>query len=167
MQHGFKLGEAEFDIGLSRAEEGYRLHIEGQSLPLNLVPGEEGDWVLHMGHDVDHVSLAVDGDDVFIHLDGECYQLQFEHALQRLAEMAEGNSADSIMATMPGSLVSLDVTEGDSVSAGQTLLVMESMKMETSIVAPRDGVIETIHVAVGQTFDKDAPLVTLESEDGE
>lgn len=164
MQHGFKLGEAEYDIGLSRAQDGYRLHLDGKTILVNLIQGEEGDWVLTTGNSIDHITIAQDGDDVFVHLDGEVYHLQFEHALQRLSEMTEGSSADSVKATMPGSLVSLDVAEGDQVATGETLLVMESMKMETTIVAPRDGVIKTLHVAVGQTFDKDAVLVTLEPE---
>ncbi len=167
MQHGFKLGETEYDVGLSRAKNGYRLHVNGQTISVNLVAGEEGDLVLTTGAHLDHITLAVDGDDVFIHLDGETYQLQFEHALQRLAEMAEGSAADSVKATMPGSLVSLAVGEGDHVVTGQTILIMESMKMETTITAPRDGVVQTLHVAVGQTFDKDALLVTLAPEAGE
>ncbi len=167
MKHGFKLNETEYDVGLSRAKNGYRLHVDGQTIPVNLIAGQEGDQILTTGSSVDHITLAVDGDDVYIHLDGESYHLQFEHSLQRLAEMSEGSAADSVKSTMPGSLVSLNVVEGDQVVTGQTILVMESMKMETTIVAPRDGVVETLHVAVGQTFDKDAVLVTLVPEEGE
>ena len=167
MQHGFRIGEAEYDVGLSRSREGYRLHLEDKSIPVNLFPGEEGGWVLHTGDSIEHIDLAVDGDDIYIHLDGETYHLQFEHALQRLAEIGEAAAADMIKATMPGSLVSLAVAEGDHVKQGQNLLVMESMKMETSIVAPRDGVIEAIHFSAGQTFDKDAVLITLEPESEE
>ncbi|MDX1496767.1 MAG: biotin/lipoyl-containing protein [Salinisphaeraceae bacterium] len=170
MKHGFKLGEAEYDVGLSRSADGYRLHIEGDSgskhIPFNLFPGEEGGWVLHSHDEVDHLHLAQDGDDIYIHLDGETYHLQFEHALQRLAQIGEASAADIIKATMPGSLLSLAVEEGDAVKQGQNILVMESMKMETSIVAPRDAVIETIHFAAGQTFDKDAILITLQAEEG-
>ncbi len=164
MRHAFLLGEEAHDIGLSRSREGYRLHIDGQELSIKLLPGEAGDWVLHSGHAVDHLAIATTGDDTYIHLDGETYHLRFEHALQRLAQMAEGSTADSIKATMPGSLISLAVSTGQHVSKGETLLVMESMKMETTIVAPRDGVIAEVAVAPGQTFDKDAVLVTLEPE---
>ena len=59
------------------------------------------------------------------------------------------------------------VKEGDQVKTGQSLLVMESMKMETTIVSPRDGVVQGIQFAPGQTFDMDAVLVTLEPEAGE
>jgi 3-methylcrotonyl-CoA carboxylase alpha subunit len=63
---------------------------------------------------------------------------------------------------MPGSLVAVQIKPGDTVSKGQTLLVMESMKMETTIAAPRDGVVQTVHFDKGQTFDRDALLITLQ-----
>lgn len=169
MKHAFQIGEATYDVGLSRAKVGYRLHLDQEDhdieIPINLIPGEEGDWVLTTGNDVDHISLAVDGDDVFIHLDGETYQVSFQHVLERLAQLSDAAGADAIRATMPGSIVSLDVAEGDHVKQGQTILIMESMKMETTIVAPRDGVVESLQLDVGQTFDKDAVLVVMQAEE--
>src|SRR3546814_1133947 len=52
--------------------------------------------------------------------------------LDRLAAQAGGAAEDSIVAPMPGSIVTVSVTVGDTVTRGQTLLVMESMKMETT-----------------------------------
>lgn len=167
MKHGFKLDETEYDVALSRAAQGYRLHIGDQSLPFNLIKGEAGDWVLHCVGAIDHITLAVHGDDLFIHLKGKTYHLRYEHPLQRLAQLSEGAAEDAVRASMPGSLISLAVTAGQDIAKGETLLVMESMKMETTVVAPRDGVIEAVHVAAGETFDKDALLVTLAAEQSE
>jgi biotin carboxyl carrier protein len=50
------------------------------------------------------------------------------------------------------------------VKRGQTLMVIESMKMETTIVAWRDGVVGAVHRPLGATFDRKAPLVSLEPE---
>ena len=165
MQHALILGDEEFNLALSRSRDGYRLHLAGRTLPCRLVPGEHGGWVLHTPHGADDLSAAVDGDTVHIHLDGNTYSLRFEHALQRLAQLNEASAADVIKATMPGSLISLAVAGGDTVKQGQVLLVMESMKMETTIVAPRDGVVADLHVEPGQTFDKDAVLLSLEPEE--
>nr|WP_283939705.1 biotin/lipoyl-containing protein [Pseudomonas sp. R3.Fl] len=63
---------------------------------------------------------------------------------------------------MPGSIVSVNVSEGEQVSKGRVLLVMESMKMETTISAPRDGVVQRIAHDKGQIFDRDAVLISLE-----
>jgi biotin carboxyl carrier protein len=97
-----------------------------------------------------------------VHFDGEAYQLRYEHPLKRLAEAGQGSAEDKVLAPMPGSIVSVQVKAGDAVAKGQTLLVMESMKMETTIAAPRDGVIAAVAYDKGQTFDRDALLLSLE-----
>jgi biotin carboxyl carrier protein len=53
------------------------------------------------------------------------------------------------------------------VTVGQPLVVIESMKMQSEIVAWRDGVVERVHLQVGDTFDRGAGLVRLEAVDGE
>ena len=106
--------------------------------------------------------IAARGDDVFVHLDGEAYQLSYEHPLDRLAAQAGGAASDRILAPMPGSIVSVQVAAGDRVQRGQALLLMESMKMETTLTAPRDGVVAAVQFEKGQTFDRDALLLSLE-----
>lgn len=165
MNHGFKLGEVEYDVGLSRRRGGYRLHVNGETIDLTLQRGEAGDWVLTAGGEAMHLVVATHGDEVWVHLDGATYHLRYEHPLQRLAELQEAAAGDSVRARMPGSLVSLNVEPGQHVTTGQTLLVMESMKMETTLVAPRAGIVQEVRVAAGETFDKDAVLLTLEPEE--
>lgn len=165
MNHGFKLADTEYDVGLSRRRDGYRLHVNGDTIDLTLRPGEAGDWVLGFGGEADRVVVATHGDDVWVHLDGTTHHLRYEHPLQRLAELQEAAAGDSVRARMPGSLIALEVEPGERVETGQTLLVMESMKMESTLVAPRAGVVQETLVAAGQSFDKDAVLLTLEPEE--
>lgn len=164
MRHGIKLGEDAYDIGLSRARSGYRLHIGDREIPADLTTDGQGSRVLHCRNSSDEIVIATQGDDIYIHLDGATHHLRYEHPLQRLAERDEADAGDTIRATMPGSLVSLEVAEGEHVTTGQTLLVIESMKMETTFVAPRDGVVQGINVTTGATFDKGDALLTLEPE---
>src|SRR5688572_1213577 len=162
MHHAFKLGDAEHNIELSRARQGYRLHIDGRVIPVDLKTSADGhSWLTVNGETVE-VFIAVRGDDVFVHLHGEAFQLTYEHPLERLAHQAHGGAEDSVRAPMPGSLVNVPVKAGQAVTRGETLLVMESMKMETTIVSPRDGVVQAVHFTPGQTFDRDALLLTLE-----
>ena len=65
---------------------------------------------------------------------------------------------------MPGTVVQLRVEPGATVTAGETLVVMESMKMEISIQSPRDGVIDTVLVAAGDQVDRGAVLIELVEE---
>ena len=63
---------------------------------------------------------------------------------------------------MPGQVRQVLVSEGDEVENGQTLLLLEAMKMEIRIQANMDGVLAKLHVAEGETVDKDATLAEIE-----
>jgi biotin carboxyl carrier protein len=165
MDHGLTLNNREYDVGLWRTAEGYCLHAGGEAIPVDLNTNAAGEQLLTCRGSADKIAVAVLGDDVFIHLDGATHHMRYQHPLQRLEELNEVTSGDTIAATMPGSVVSLDVAAGQRVNTGDTLLVIESMKMETPFAAPRDGVVQAVHAGVGESFDKGAALLTLEPEE--
>ncbi|MFT6398038.1 MAG: acetyl-CoA carboxylase biotin carboxylase subunit [Bradymonadia bacterium] len=68
------------------------------------------------------------------------------------------------LAPMPGKIIAVAVSVGDTVTAGQTLVVLEAMKMEHSLTAPEDGVIAEVRVCVGEQVDADEVLVVLGDE---
>jgi 3-methylcrotonyl-CoA carboxylase alpha subunit len=77
-------------------------------------------------------------------------------------QIAEGGAhAGRLTAPMPGKLVSFAVKAGDAVKAGQTLAVMEAMKMEHTIAAPKDGVVAEILFAPGDQVSDGAELIKL------
>lgn len=65
-------------------------------------------------------------------------------------------------APMPGRIVRVNVSSGDSVQRGEALVVLESMKMENTIAAPRDGVVSQVHVAGDDSVQHGQSLVELE-----
>ncbi len=71
-------------------------------------------------------------------------------------------SDNVLRSPMPGRVISILVRPGDSVSAGDEICVVEAMKMEQSIRAPRDGVIKLVHVQPMDPVKADDPLVELE-----
>lgn len=84
----------------------------------------------------------------------------------RLARMATGGSAagggdSEITSVMPGVVKEVLVGAEEAVAAGQPLLILEAMKMENEIRAPREGVVGTVHVEAGQAVEKGAQLVSL------
>lgn len=68
---------------------------------------------------------------------------------------------DDKVAPMGGMIVELSVTQGDAVTAGQQLLIMEAMKMKQVVTAHKDGTVEKIHVEAGQAVDAGQPLVAI------
>ncbi|MBB1471629.1 acetyl/propionyl/methylcrotonyl-CoA carboxylase subunit alpha [Luteimonas sp. MC1782] len=89
---------------------------------------------------------------------------RFERAPAYEAELADtAGTGDRIAAPMPGRIVVTRVAPGDSVAQGQELLVMEAMKMELALKAPRDGVVAELRAREGDFVEADAVLVLLES----
>ncbi len=77
------------------------------------------------------------------------------------------HAAGELTAPMPGQVRAVNVSEGDTVTKGQTLLLLEAMKMEIRIQAPQDGVVKKLFVQQGQTVEREQVLVTVEDGYGE
>jgi biotin carboxyl carrier protein len=65
---------------------------------------------------------------------------------------------------MPGVVVAIPVKKGDRVYRGQDLISIESMKMETFVASPSDGVVERIHVAAGEAVETGDILIKLKTD---
>jgi pyruvate carboxylase subunit B len=82
-----------------------------------------------------------------------------------MAQRTGGGIADtgeaSIKSPMPGLVVAVSIEVGQEVKAGQTVLILESMKMQNELKAPRDGVVQAVHVAAGQSVEQNKILVTI------
>ena len=97
--------------------------------------------------------------DVFVM--GKCETLFLKDALASGGQ-AEADHAGSLTAPMPGKIIAIEVQVGDKVKRGQALLVMEAMKMEHTIVAGGDGIVENIYFGVGEQVAEGAVLISLE-----
>ena len=62
---------------------------------------------------------------------------------------------------MPGNILKVNVKTGDAVKSGTVLVVLEAMKMENEIMAPKDGTVTQVLVNKGSTVDTGAPLVVI------
>ena len=71
------------------------------------------------------------------------------------------SAGEQITAPIPGNILSIQVSQGEQVKAGQILLILEAMKMENEIVAPRDGVVAQIVTTKGAVVETGAVLVVL------
>lgn len=77
-------------------------------------------------------------------------------------QAGQGSGANKVTAPMPGVILSINVSKGDSVSEGDTLLVLEAMKMENEISSPYSGVVKDIHVTKGASVNTEDILITIE-----
>ena len=70
-------------------------------------------------------------------------------------------AGETVNSPMPGNIIRVDVKQGDTVKAGQILVILEAMKMENEIVAPKDGTVAQVITSKGAVVDTGAPLVVI------
>ena len=97
---------------------------------------------------------------------GELYSVQVQDERAYRLAMARGVTAEvtgdaAIKSPMPGLIVAVLVEEGQLVSKGDQIVILESMKMENELRSPRDGVVKRLHVQPGASVEKDQLLATV------
>jgi len=156
-----------FDIDLDLDPENALVKVEGKSYPYTFTQ-HNGRYYLRYGHKQWVVTdLKAHGQDIQFKIDGKIVKTTVKNEevllLESLGMKAEQESNDSnIVAPMPGKVLSVEVKVGDSVQKGDTLIVLEAMKMENEIKSPVDGIIKTIRVQVSQTVEKQTLLLELD-----
>ena len=127
------------------------------------------------GERATHVQIGTDlptgpgGRRIEVVVDGWRFELDVEDARRAaLREAGTRHSADprrdgpfEVRAIIPGRVAAVSVAAGDRVVAGQTLLLIEAMKMQNELRAPRDGVVDRLAVGMGETIDLGQLLVVL------
>ena len=165
------VGDNEHAVTAEITEDGrWRVVIDGREQLVDAREVRPGTW-----------SLLIDGESLLVDLDERklgtvalagAYEtpIKLEDARRkRLAEVArrsdkQGGGADVINAPIAGKVVKVLVEAGAQVTEGQGIVVLEAMKMENEIKAPRAAVVEAVHVEAGQSVETHEPLLTLESE---
>ena len=105
------------------------------------------------------------GPELHLWLDGALYVFQrpgpSAGSRRRRSGRSGADASGDVLAPMPGAVLEVLVSEGDRVERNQTLMVMESMKMELLISAPRDGVVRRVSVEPGQQVERGMRLLEL------
>lgn len=163
MRRILQIGRREQEVWLEQTLEGHVLHVGERALSCSLAPaGRKGAYVLTLQGQRFPLRIAVGEAASFIHLDGRAYEIGLVDPVERLVAGNAGASQHEVRAPMPGVVVSVNVAPGDSVLDGQPLMVIESMKLETTLCAPRDGIVAELPFAAGDKFGLKAILARLE-----
>jgi 3-methylcrotonyl-CoA carboxylase alpha subunit len=161
----------EFHFTESSVERKFALHYRrnglafdfgGGPLMSSAEPGADGRLRVDFGGRRFDASVVRHDLEFHLFVDGAVHRLTMIDPLAA-AEAIEAPTG-RLTAPMPGRVVHLHVKPGDRVKHGDTLLVLEAMKMEHSILAPSDGVVETIDYAVGDLVEEGVALLSLSIE---
>ncbi len=149
-----KLNGGEYEI----EERGSKILVNGKEFS----PKVSRDTV-----EIEGSKHTVEVDGSLAYFDGIAYEIATE-GLERREETAGSGTmgADDVdgalTAIMPGLIVRVPVKEGDRVSAGDVVVVLEAMKMENEICSPKDGVVKKVAVKAGDNVQQNQVLVVIE-----
>lgn len=109
-----------------------------------------------------------------INVNGQVYQVSLKEispqeaadirqspAKEKTVQQVPSSDGMEIAAPMAGNILSINVKPGDSVQAGDTLLILEAMKMENEIVSPVDGVVSKVLVSSNEGVESDQLLIII------
>jgi acetyl/propionyl-CoA carboxylase alpha subunit len=131
--------------------------VSGQPVYTLLLDGRSYEAYVYEGQDIGAWEVLLRGDLYAVLVEDER-----EKRLRAAAGSAVAASGDfSLRAPMPGLVVEVPVAEGQAVSAGDILVVLESMKMQNELKSPRAGVIARVRVRAGETVEQGQVMVTL------
>ena len=123
--------------------------------------GDGTDLVLSYGGRTVRFAYAADGPVTWLGRDGAAWAVA-EAPPAALRGARAGSTDGTVRSPMPGTILAVHVAEGDKVSTGQPVLVVEAMKMEHTVTAPADGVISELTAKAGQQVRMDETLAVIE-----
>jgi len=156
----FRAGEEEISVSAAPDGDAFSLTFDdGSSVK---VRGEVENSSLHavIGDRTARGRVVAVGNALSIFHSGEEFHLQLADPAVLAADDSAGPPA--FVAPMPGKIVAVNVTANSAVSAGDTLVVLEAMKMEHAIKAPVDGRVTAVHYGVGDQVDEGVDLIAFE-----
>ena len=162
MKYATTIGERTYLIEINRDDE---IIVDGTRYPIDLRMINEATFSLLIGNASHEALVEPIDDELSVLLHGRLYTARVMDERAGRIKQASGLGAATgevtIKSPMPGLIVAVPVSEGQAVRKGQTVVVLESMKMENELKAPRDGTVTSIKVAPRQSVEQHQPLVVL------
>ncbi len=150
-----------YNLTLIPVGEGYRVEVDGRIIVVEAVePRPEGLRIRLDGrwHTV-YVGRA--GKTRWVTHAGRAFRFEQAAPRGRRGRSGGGGGDGQVRSPMPGQVRAVHAASGDAVSQGQTLMLLEAMKMEIRIQAPCEGIVEAIHADEGAVVEKDQVLVLV------
>ena len=151
-----------FPIDLTSTGKSYRATVGDKTVDVEIVRADVEQGQLELLIDGERVTAYVssDGAKRWVTVNGQTVVLTKASGAKRKSSGHE--HASELAAPMPGLVRSVSVVEAEAVKKGQTLLVLEAMKMEIRIQAPKDGMVKKLLVKQGQTVEREQVLIEIE-----
>ena len=144
-----------------RSQGGDRIvTVEGEAMPMRLLSCAGGDIRFSCGGVDRRATSARDGDELWLDFDGACRR--FVDRTYALPRLKDEDSDGAVRSPVSGVIVGVEARAGDKVRRGQALATIEAMKMQYSILAPIDGVVQIANAVAGAQAQARAILFAIE-----
>lgn len=153
--------DQDVQVGIQPEGDGWLLIVEGREVPLQAEQDRNGCWLVDTHQGRRRLWVARRGDERIVFCDGRVHTFRLPDPEHDDADDLD-TAGPILSADMPGKVVRVLAEMGETVQAGQPLVIMESMKMESELTAAISGTIVTIHVADGQIVSQGENLVSIE-----
>ncbi len=166
MTYEVTLGGKTRTVTVRRGREGWCVSLDGgpeRHLRADVLGPAE--WRLEEAGVVRVVGLAAGASHVDLQIGGHAWRATVTDPRKDALELGAAGGAGVLVTDMPGAVVRLLVAEGQAVTLGEPLLVVEAMKMENELKAPIAGVVAMLHVAAGDRVESGATLLTITPEE--
>jgi biotin carboxyl carrier protein len=149
-----------YEVVLERKQDRFQAIIDGNPVEVEILDSQPGELSLSFNGNPMTIVWAAQERNKWVSLEGCSYQLQppLPTRSRRLGESEEENS---VRAPMPAQVRELYAITGEPVEKGETLMLLEAMKMEIRVLAPRSGRVRTVLVSIGDTVNRDQVLVEI------
>ena len=154
----------ELTLDYEQTGDTYEVVCNGQMQQAKVVASRDGTITFLIDGSPLHAHVVRDGDRSLVCIEGQTYEFNHTPPKQDRARQrgAGGSFEPEIRSPMPGKILEVKVTEGETVEDGQTLILLEAMKMENSLAAEGNARVTKIHVADGDLVELGQVLVELE-----
>lgn len=158
----FRDERGDHDLEARRHEDGCLVTPAGAADSTPVATTADGAWLVTLADGSRHRAWVVrQGDERLVFCRGRLHRLRRPDAVHDDQAAGDGADGPDLHARMPGKVVRLLVGVGQTVTAGQPLVIMESMKMETELTAPCVGVVARVVAGEGQVVAQGELLVAL------
>jgi 3-methylcrotonyl-CoA carboxylase alpha subunit len=154
-------GTNHYQVGLTYGTHGWVIDANGERQPVDLVRRDGAELSIRLGETSLHGSVRRDGDLFHVFTGGRHYTLAYNDPMAHAGEQEAAGGR--LTAPMPGKVVAVLASPGKQVSKGDALVIMEAMKMEHTISAPSDGLVEEVLYQVGDQVADGAPLLAFKA----
>jgi biotin carboxyl carrier protein len=139
----------------------YHTTIGDKTVDLEILQAENGKLDLLIDGKRLTACVSSDNNKRWVTINGQTFVLT-KSSGTRKGRHGHHHAAGELTAPMPGQVRAVNVSEGDAVTKGQTLLVLEAMKMEIRIHSPQDGIVKKFFIKQGQTVEREQILIEIE-----